>query len=128
MDSYVAEKKAALSSRLSKEEIRYLISNYGTRYSEILRYLPADQQNSSITPMDIAEIHHSVDQEMAVTLQDVMFRRTLRPFLSQSRFCYNAYGDSMAQALSWDDHRHQSELQELKNILRTRSNGETDCS
>lgn len=134
MDSYVAEKVNAPDSRLNSDDIRYLISNYGTCYSEILRYLPAGRQNSTsdsplsspLSPIDIAEIRHSVDREMAVNLQDVMFRRTLRPFLSQNRFCYNAYGSTMAHALSWDDHRHQFEIQELKDILCARSNRETD--
>lgn len=128
MDSYIAEKRIYLSSRLSSEEIHYLISNYGTRYPEILRYFPTGRQNSPLEPMDIAEIYHSADQEMAVKLQDVMFRRTLRPFVSENRFCYRAYGDSMARTLGWDDHRQQCEIQGLKDLLGRRSNHETDFS
>jgi glycerol-3-phosphate dehydrogenase len=65
---------------LSHETIRHLIHTYGSEYREIFQYCKQDSKWSKpITPHSPvirAEILHSVREEMACKLEDVLYRRT----------------------------------------------------
>lgn len=125
IEPLAAEKQNELSSRLTRAEIRYLISHYGTRFPDILDYLPETAPNS-LSSLDIAEVRHSADSEMAIKLQDVMLRRTLRPLISENRFACDEYSRVMAHALNWDERRRMHEVIEIKTLLNQRSNHDAD--
>jgi glycerol-3-phosphate dehydrogenase len=71
---------AELGDRLRPETIGHLISTYGTTYSQVLA--PAEDDAHLAEPLVPglpnlkAEVVHAVRHEMALTLEDVLGRRT----------------------------------------------------
>lgn len=67
-------------SGLSEETIRHLIRTYGSEYREVLQYCDRDQNWSKLvtsnSPVIRAEILHGIREEMACTLEDLLYRRT----------------------------------------------------
>jgi glycerol-3-phosphate dehydrogenase len=65
---------------LSEETLRHLIQTYGSEYREVLQYCDQDQKWSkpvaSNSPVIRAEILHSIREEMACKLEDLLYRRT----------------------------------------------------
>ena len=65
---------------LDEGTTRRLVRNYGSAWSDVLRYLPtperADRRMADSRSILTAEIRHAVHEEMAVSLGDVVFRRT----------------------------------------------------
>jgi glycerol-3-phosphate dehydrogenase len=59
----------------------------------------------------VAELHHAVQDEMAVSLQDVMLRRTgIGTSRCQGTDCVESIGQRMAQLLGWTPRRLDAEL------------------
>jgi len=65
---------------LSEDTIRHLVQTYGSEYREILQYCDRDQKwskpLSSNSPVIRAQILHGIREEMACTLEDLLYRRT----------------------------------------------------
>jgi glycerol-3-phosphate dehydrogenase len=64
----------------SEDTIRHLVQTYGSEYGEILQYCDRDQKwsktLSSNSPVIRAQILHGIREEMACTLEDLLYRRT----------------------------------------------------
>lgn len=100
---------------LSRETLETLVSTYGRGYARVLdlvgkvpdgaeRLCP---QNADI----VAELHHAVLSEHAVSLQDVLLRRTgIGTSRCQGRDCAEAIGGRMAALLGWSTRRLTAEL------------------
>jgi glycerol-3-phosphate dehydrogenase len=80
LHDYVAGELAKRPCGLSKRHLRSLIYNYGTAYSNVLRYFeqrPVGQRPLSVEEALLqAETRHAVRHEMAQKLSDVVLRRT----------------------------------------------------
>jgi len=64
------------------------------------------------SPDIVAELHHAVQDEMAVSLQDVMLRRTgIGTSRCQGTDCAESIGQRMAQLLGWTPRRLDAELE-----------------
>jgi glycerol-3-phosphate dehydrogenase len=78
--TYLADKVVELSDRLSPETVTHLISTYGTGYVDVLALTEGDQHLTEPLvpglPYLKAEVIHAVRREMALTLEDVLTRRT----------------------------------------------------
>jgi len=78
--TYLAHRVVELSDRLSPETVTHLISTYGTRYTNVLALAERDEQLAEPLftglPYLKAEVIHAVRHEMALTLEDVLTRRT----------------------------------------------------
>ena len=62
-------------------------------------------------PDIVAQLHLAVQDEMAVSLQDVLLRRTgIGTSLCQGRDCAEAIGRRMASLLGWSPRRLAAEL------------------
>jgi glycerol-3-phosphate dehydrogenase len=79
-DGFVKDELTRRPQGFSDETIRHLIHNYGSEYSKILRYCEQDSEwaepVSPDSPTIKAQILHAVREEMACTLEDVLYRRT----------------------------------------------------
>ena len=104
---------------LSQDEILSLLQNYGSEYTEVLKYTYdrpslADAIGDSFTIK--AQVIHAVREEMAVKLGDVVFRRTdlgtgNNPSDEEVGIC----AELMANELSWDKNKIRDEIYEVKN-------------
>ena len=68
-----------------------------------------------------AEVVHAIREEMAVKLQDVVFRRTelgtaKNPGVAAIEEC----ADLMAEELEWSQHKYEEEIREVLDIFSTR--------
>lgn len=101
-----------------EESIRRLVYNYGSAYADILAYLNTESQFSQSASSDLdvltAEVRYGIQQEMAQTLGDFVFRRSElgsagRPEESSLRKC----AETMGQELGWSLAKTQAELKSV---------------
>ena len=113
IENFQAFLDQALSAKLpqlDEETMSHLVYTYGSKYSELMGYnLP--QRVNLLSPVIQAEVMHAVRQEMALTLLDVIQRRTELgatglPTLSTLQTC----ADLMARELGWTLERQQCEI------------------
>jgi glycerol-3-phosphate dehydrogenase len=110
----VSEEMAATG--LSRGALRMLVETYGRAYPRVLelgRKLPDGLEPLCPTnPEIVAQLHHAVREEMAVSLQDVLLRRT---GIGQSRCqgldCAEAIAARMAELGGWSRRRLDAELE-----------------
>ncbi|NKB24609.1 MAG: FAD-dependent oxidoreductase [Kiritimatiellae bacterium] len=114
-------------TELDLKHTRRLVYHYGSKFSEVSKYcqeikgaqaetlnLPSDLEEKQMTVLP-AEIIYAVRKEMALTLADVVLRRTGlgalgHPGQALLEFC----GSIMGQELGWDEEKIQSEIAETE--------------
>ena len=107
---------------LSRETLQSLVETYGRAYSRVLdlaRKLPdGTARLCPSNPEIVAQLHHAVAEEMAISLQDVLFRRTA---IGQSAClgldCYEAIGRRMASLAGWSSRRLTAELEAYRGAV-----------
>ncbi|HAM59260.1 MAG TPA: FAD-dependent oxidoreductase [Candidatus Rokubacteria bacterium] len=109
----VSEEMAA--SGLSRETLEVLVETYGRGYGrviELARKLPdGTERLCPRNPEIVAQLHQAVREEMAVSLQDVLLRRTgIGLSLCQGLDCSEAIGSRMAELCGWSPRRLDAEL------------------
>ena len=109
----VSEEMAA--SGLSRETLEVLVETYGRGYGrviELARKLPdGTERLCPRHPEIVAQLHQAVREEMAVSLQDVLLRRTgIGLSLCQGLDCSEAIGSRMAELCGWSPRRLDAEL------------------
>ncbi len=110
----VSEEMAATG--LSRETLEVLVETYGrgfTRVLALLRKLPDGAERlCPRNPEIVAQLHHAVREEMAVSLQDFLLRRTgigQSPCLGLD--CFESVGRRMGELAAWSPRRLQAELE-----------------
>jgi len=100
---------------LPRETLETLVETYGRGYSRVLelaRKLPdGGERLCPENPEIAAQLHHAVAEELTVSLQDFLLRRTgigLSP--CQGLDCAEAIGRRMAELLGWSPRRLDAEL------------------
>lgn len=92
---------------------------YGSRAPEVLAYVAADRQWAERVDPErdvlMAEVAHAVDAELALTVDDVMVRRTSLALtaLDQGRAAAHKVADVMAARLGWDAATRRRNLDEF---------------
>ena len=101
--------------------MRPLIHNYGSAYTNILKYIDEDStlaEKVAHSTILKAEIVHAVRDEMSAKLADVVFRRTeLGPAGHPGDEALRTCASLMAQEKGWDESRTQRELVEVSEAL-----------
>jgi glycerol-3-phosphate dehydrogenase len=100
---------------LGRETLETLIETYGrghARVLELAKKLPdGTERLCPENPEIVAQLHHAVSDELAVSLQDMLLRRT---GIGQSRCqgldCAAAIGARMAELSGWSPRRLDAEL------------------
>jgi glycerol-3-phosphate dehydrogenase len=103
------------ASGLPRETLQMLVETYGRGYGRILdlarKVVDGTERLCPQNPDLVAQLHHAVHEEMAVSLQDVLLRRT---GIGQSRCqgldCAEAIGARMAELAGWSPRRLDAEL------------------
>jgi glycerol-3-phosphate dehydrogenase len=101
--------------------ISHLIELYGSNYIEILELVRHNSElgrmigpNNRNLPNIIAEIHHTVQKESALTLEDYIMRRSEIGNLGNPGDEFlNTAASEMGTLLNWDDDRKKKEIQAL---------------
>ena len=103
-------------TRLPQETIETLVATYGRTYPLVLdlagKVSEGGERLCPQNPEIAAQLHHAVNAELAVSLQDVLLRRTgIGTSRCQGRDCAESIGRRMAALLGWSPRRLAAELQ-----------------
>jgi glycerol-3-phosphate dehydrogenase len=111
----------SLQPVLSPATIDSLIANHGTEYSEIVKLYTSDPLLRELVPGShvlTAEIHHAVQREMAVHLDDVVLRRTdLSGHDHPGTEALHVAARQMGALLQWSPQRMSEELARTQTTL-----------
>jgi glycerol-3-phosphate dehydrogenase len=120
-DEYFREAERRSKRMFGFGVTRSMIHNYGSEYLEVLKYTLEDSslgQKIDATGVIRAEVIHAVREEMAVKLQDVVFRRTeLGTGENSGRRAIEISADLMAVELGWNRLKIEDEINEVLNIF-----------
>src|SRR5262249_15810823 len=111
---------------LSREALETLLELHGrghTRVLDLARKLPDGAERLCPQNHDIvAQLHHAVNEELAVSLQDVLLRRTgIGQSHCQGLDCAEAIGTRMADLLGWSRRRLDAELDAYHQYVERRT-------
>jgi glycerol-3-phosphate dehydrogenase len=100
---------------LGRETLETLVTTYGRGWSRVIdlagKVAGGTDPLCPSNPDVVAELHRAVQDEMAVSLQDVLLRRTgIGTSRCQGRDCAEAIGRRMAPLLGWTPRRLDAEL------------------
>jgi glycerol-3-phosphate dehydrogenase len=103
------------ASGLTLETLERLVATYGRGYRRVVELagkVPGGTERlCPRNPEIVAQLHHAVQEELAVSLQDVLLRRTgIGTSACQGFDCVEAIGDRMAQLCGWTPRRLSAEL------------------
>jgi glycerol-3-phosphate dehydrogenase len=115
--------EAVRSSGLEPEQIEMLVTTYGRRAGAVLdlaRRLPGGAERlCKNAPEIVAQLNWAVESELAVSLQDVLLRRTglgTGPCLGLD--CAPAIAQRMGALLGWSPRRVEAELDAYEGTVR----------
>src|SRR6184192_3336254 len=95
---------------LGRDTLETLVSTYGRGWTRVLalagKVTGGTERLCPSNPDIVAELHHAVQDELAVSLQDVMLRRTgIGTSRCQGQDCAESIGQRMAQLAGWTPRR-----------------------
>jgi len=120
LESYIDDRIPELNRRHSLDAVqtRHLVMAYGTRYLDLLELLAENAEFKErlhpSLPHLKAEVVYAVREESAVTLADVLRRRTkiaLGPYRTDNRLIDSALG-LMTSELGWSDPEAEKQKRE----------------
>ncbi len=114
-----------LSAPLRRDQREHLRRTYGSKYHLVLEYLGADASGalplSEGSPHICAEVLHAIRREMALRLEDVIFRRIdLGTHGYPGRDAIESCAAIMARELGWSMHRCREEVERVEKGFRSR--------
>ncbi len=116
--AYKTQMKKRLGQYLDDGQTERLVYQYGSDVEALIGYFERDPGSASTLctsrPNVAAEIRHAVASEMAIRLDDVVYRRTgLGTIGYPGPACIDQCADIMARMLSWDSGRRAAEVERL---------------
>ncbi len=114
LNGFIARKQKQYQNRVSEEGVRHLIQYHGTGIDRVMETAAGDatllRPLSPVTDTYAAEVLHAVRKEMAMTLEDVLFRRTGTGTVGRpDDQALNRAAEIMAAELAWDRQRIEEE-------------------
>jgi glycerol-3-phosphate dehydrogenase len=105
----------AAATRLPLETLEALVATYGRGYPRVLELVgKVPEGGERLCPQNpelVAQLHHAIQDEMAVSLGDVLLRRTgIGTSRCQGGDCAESIGRRMAAILGWRPRRLAAEL------------------
>jgi glycerol-3-phosphate dehydrogenase len=111
--TYLVSQVVELGERLDPETVTHLVSTYGTRYGRLAEpLLPG-------LPYRKAEVTHAVRHEMAVSLEDVLARRThiLDQDMDQGLGMAAEVAALMGSELGWSEQEQDQQLETYRQVV-----------
>ncbi|HEU5193296.1 MAG TPA: glycerol-3-phosphate dehydrogenase/oxidase [Methylomirabilota bacterium] len=104
------------ASGLSRETLETLVTLYGRNYRRVVdlagKVPGGGDRLCASNPDIVAQLHHAVHEEMTVSLQDFLLRRTgIGTSRCQGRDCAEAIARRMAPLAGWSTRRLDAELE-----------------
>lgn len=104
---------------LGEPALRHLVRSYGAAYAEVLEWVKADatlaEPLDGSTEVVKAEVIHGIRSEMAMTLRDVVFRRTgLGSTGHPGAACLESCAAVMARECGWTRERARGQVAEVE--------------
>jgi glycerol-3-phosphate dehydrogenase len=101
---------------LDRNTLETLVSLYGRGWTRVValagKVAGGAERLCPSNPDIVAQLHHAVQDEMAVSLQDVLLRRTgIGTSRCQGQDCAESIGQRMAQLRGWTPRRLDAELE-----------------
>jgi glycerol-3-phosphate dehydrogenase len=101
---------------LERATLEMLVTNYGRAYPRVVELagkVPGGAERLCPSNPDIvAELHHAVHEELTVSLQDFMLRRTgIGTSRCQGEDCVEPIARRMAALLGWSPRRLDAEIE-----------------
>jgi glycerol-3-phosphate dehydrogenase len=120
--SLVEDLVSARPNDLPEPVLRQLADSYGSEYQQVLRHVAAQPRLgnliSSTSNVIQAQVVHAVEEEMALTLSDVVFRRTaLATAGHPGHDSLETCAQLMAEKLGWTNSRIASEIAVTEQML-----------
>ena len=103
------------ASGLALDTLERLVSTYGRGYRRVVdlagKVSNGGERLCPRNPEIVAQLHHAVQEEMTVSLQDFLLRRTgIGTSVCQGLDCAEPIGRRMAQLHGWSARRLTAEL------------------
>jgi glycerol-3-phosphate dehydrogenase len=114
------------ASGLSRETLETLVTSYGRAYPRVVELagkVPGGGERLCPSSPDIvAELHHAVSEELVVSLQDFLLRRTgIGTGRCQGEDCAEPIARRMAVLLGWSARRRDAEVEAFRaHVARSR--------
>ncbi|MBL8205744.1 MAG: glycerol-3-phosphate dehydrogenase [Blastocatellia bacterium] len=106
--------KIARAENVSIETARHLLHNYGTNAEHILALTHEDEALKQPLLADLpniaAEVIYAVRAESALTIADVLTRRTRIAMLGAAMNCVEKVADLMARELGWSEEKKAQQI------------------
>jgi glycerol-3-phosphate dehydrogenase len=117
----IAMENLTIRYNLQKDIAKHLL-RYGKNYLQICEQMDLNpslrERISESRPYILAEIDHQVRHEKAVTLNDIMFRRSqLQLSDEQGLDCVESVADRLAEILGWSSDKKKDEMAKYKESL-----------
>jgi len=118
VQDYIEAQKALRPAELSLDSFEHLIWNHGTAYHDVLAWCRDDpallRPIVDGRPEILAEVAHGVRAEMALNLDDVIFRRApLGTAGRPPRQCVERCATWMAAELGWNDEQRSRQIERV---------------
>jgi glycerol-3-phosphate dehydrogenase len=111
-----------LYDNYDKRQVEYLAKIYGTEIDNIMNLAAKDKKLSEKLNADgeiPAQVVYAVNEEMAFTLNDILFRRTGIGTLGHpGKDALKKVADTAAKILGWDASRKKAEIDSAEKIFR----------
>ncbi len=126
---FLIKEKLKQPMKLKESVVENLILNYGTKYKNVLKYVEKNPVLGEVlgdTDVLKAEIVHSIHEEMALKLTDVVRRRTeLGSASCPEEWVLKECANIMAAELNWDEAKIKSEIDETIRLYQLEKGIET---
>lgn len=123
LDRLLAEAQAWPEIKIERLALTQLVYNYGLEYGNILHEYAQSQAEAAGTSQEMlakAQTRYAVHHEMALTLADVILRRTdIGSAGIPDEGLMAACAETMAAELGWDWDRTQAEIRAVQDIYQT---------
>jgi len=121
--TYTGKVRQRLVEYTEDSQAERLVEQYGTDVEALIGRFETDAGSAEklcdSRPDLVAEVQHAVASEMAIRLDDVVYRRTgLGTIGFPGQTCIDRCADIMAQQLGWDDARKAREVEHLSRYRR----------
>lgn len=113
--AFMKQAIATVPRAIHEEIMEHLVYTYGSEYTSLIQYIKKQPEWGARTdpslPVTVAEVMHAIHSEMALTLADVIQRRTELgatglPSITTLQKC----AELMGRELSWSLERQQQEI------------------
>ena len=112
-----------LTRTLGNDTCKHLLQRYGSDWDAVARLCAADARHRDRLVPDLpylsGEIMHALSEECALTLDDLLVRRTdiFHKAPDQGLECLERVADIAAARLDWDDARRDDEMESYRQIV-----------